>query len=297
MSEGGAVPVPAAVVASQAGSTVGTGERTRWGVLFWIAVCFAAIVVIVAIAANWISPLDASDQNLVVSGQGPGGAHWLGTDRLGRDIFSRILVGSRTGLVGPAAVALGAGLLGTLVGLITGYAGGLVDSAVMRAIDFVYAVPPLLVAVVLVGLFGGGYWLAVVVLIALSAPGDVRIVRAAVMAQRELPYVAAARTVGVGPARIALRHVLPNIMPTVVANVLLQFVVGLIALSGLAFLGLGVEAGAADWGLMVAENRGILDLNPWAVIAPAMCISLLAIAVTLVGDRVFEVLTQRSSSR
>jgi ABC-type dipeptide/oligopeptide/nickel transport system permease subunit len=256
-----------------------------------------ALVVVVAIAANWISPLDASDQNLADSGQGPSGSHWLGTDQLGRDIFSRILVGARTGLIGPAVIALGAGLIGTLVGLLAGYAGGIVDAVVMRAIDLVYAVPPLLVAIVLVGIFGGGYWLAVGVLIALSAPGDVRIVRAAVMGQRELPYVAAARTVGVGPVRIALRHVLPNVTPTVAANVLLQFVVGLIALSGLAFLGLGVDAGTADWGLMIAENRGILDLNPWAVIAPAVCISLLAIAVTVIGDRVFEVLTQRTAAR
>jgi ABC-type dipeptide/oligopeptide/nickel transport system permease subunit len=87
------------------------------------------------------------------------------------------------------------------------------------------------------------------------------------------------------------------VTPTVVANVLLQFVVGLIALSGLAFLGLGVEAGSPDWGLMVAENRGILDLNPWAVIGPAVCISLLAIAVTVIGDRVYEVLSQRTAAR
>jgi ABC-type dipeptide/oligopeptide/nickel transport system permease subunit len=272
-------------------------RRVRWGSLFWVAVGFVVLVVLVAIVANWISPLDASDQNLVDSGQGPSGSHWLGTDQLGRDIFSRILVGARTGLIGPAVIALGAGTLGTLIGLLAGYAGGIVDAVVMRAIDLVYAVPPLLVAIVLVGIFGGGYWLAVGVLIALSAPGDVRIVRAAVMGQRELPYVAAARTVGVGPARIALRHVLPNVTPTVAANVLLQFVVGLIALSGLAFLGLGVDAGTADWGLMIAENRGILDLNPWAVIAPAVCISLLAIAVTVIGDRVFEVLTQRTAAR
>jgi ABC-type dipeptide/oligopeptide/nickel transport system permease subunit len=109
--------------------------------------------------------------------------------------------------------------------------------------------------------------------------------------------VAAARTVGVGPVRIALRHILPNVTPTVAANVLLQFVVGLIALSGLAFLGLGVSAGTPDWGLMVAENRGILDLNAWAVIAPALCVTSLAIALTVIGDRVFEVLSQRSAAR
>mgnify|MGYP000591325548 CR=1 FL=1 len=121
------------------------------------------------------------------------------------------------------------------------------------------------VAIVVVGIFGGGYWLAVGVLIILSAPADVRVVRSATIAQRELPYVAAARTVGVGHASIALRHVLPNITPTVSANVLLEFVGGLIALSGLAFLGLGAPTGTPDWGLMVAENRTLLDLNPFAM--------------------------------
>jgi ABC-type dipeptide/oligopeptide/nickel transport system permease subunit len=283
-------------VTTAATAPVGT-TRVRWGPLFLLAVALVVGVVFVAVFAGWISPHDASDQDLVQSGKPPSGEHWLGTDQLGRDIFSRVLVGARNGLVGPAAVAVGAGVLGTLLGVWTGYAGGLVDAVVMRIIDLMYAVPPLLVAIVLVGLFGGGYWLAVGVLIALSAPGDVRLVRAAVMAQRELPYVAAARTVGIGPARIALRHILPNVTPTVAANVLLQFVVGLIALAGLAFLGLGVPTGTADWGLMVAENRGILDLNPWAVIAPALCITMLAIAVTVIGDRVFEVLTKRTAAR
>ena len=272
-------------------------QRVRWGTLFWAAVGLVTVVVAVAVTARWLAPYESSAQSLVDSGQGPSAQHWLGTDQLGRDIFSRLLAGARTGLIGPLVVAIGAGLIGTALGLWTGYAGGVVDSVLMRTIDLMYAVPPLLVAIVVVGLFGGGYWLAVGVLIALSAPGDVRIVRAAVMAQRELPYVAAARTVGVGSVRIAVRHVLPNVTPTVVANVLLQFVVGLIALSGLAFLGLGVEAGSPDWGLMVAENRGTLDLNPWAVIGPAVCISLLAIAVTVIGDRVYEVLSQRTAAR
>jgi peptide/nickel transport system permease protein len=268
--------------------------RSRWGALALTCIGFVVLIAVVAVVAKWIAPRDYSDQNLVDSGLGPGSTYWLGTDTLGRDIFSRLLVGTRTGLLGPAVVAIGAGLLGTFVGLLVGYAGGWVDAVVMRLIDLVYAVPPLLVAIVVVGLFGGGYWLAVFVLIALSAPGDVRVVRAAVLAQRELPYVAAARTVGVSPTRVAVRHILPNVMPTLVANILLQFVVGLIALSGLAFLGLGVEVGSPDWGLMIAENRGVLDLNPWAVIAPALLISLLAVAVTIIGDRAYEVLTERT---
>lgn len=274
--------------------TGSTSRRPRWGVLAVVCAGVVAVVVVLAVFGGWLAPKDGSTQNLVDSGLAPSRQYWLGTDTLGRDIFSRLLEGARNGLLGPAVVALGAGIVGTSLGLWTGYAGGWVDAVVMRSIDLAYAVPPLLVAIVVVGLFGGGYWLAVFVLIALSSPGDVRVVRAAVLAQRELPYVAAARTVGVSPTGIAARHVLPNVLPTVVANVLLQFVVGLIGLAGLAFLGLGVEVGSADWGLMIAENRGILDLNPMAVIAPALAITMLAIAMTIIGDRAHEVLTERT---
>jgi peptide/nickel transport system permease protein len=190
-------------------------------------------------------------------------------------------------------IAIGAGILGTAFGVLAGYRGGRIDSITMRSIDLVYAVPPLLVAIVVVGIFGGGYWLAVLVLIVLSAPADVRVVRSATIAQRELPYVAAARTVGVGGVSIAVRHVLPNITPTVSANVLLEFVGGLIALSGLAFLGLGVPAGTPDWGLMVAENRSLLDLNPLAMVVPALLIMALAISMTVLGDRAYEILSDR----
>ena len=282
---------------TQADDVPDESKRVRWGIAFWIALGVLVLIVVIAITADWITPYDPYAQDLIASSQGPSAAHWLGTDQLGRDILSRLMVGSRTGIIGPAIVAICATVLGTLIGLWAGFTGGLTDSVTMRSIDVVYAIPPLLVAVVLVGLLGGGYWLAVAVLIVLSAPADVRVVRAAVMAQRELPYIAAARTLGLSQTRIALKHVLPNIAPTLAANALLQFVVALIALSGLAFLGIGVSAGTPDWGLMIAENRSILDLNPWAVIAPALCITLLAVAVAILGDRIFEVATDRGASR
>ena len=259
--------------------------RVRWGLTFWIALGVLVTIVVIAITSTWIAPYDPYAQDLVASSQGPSSAHWLGTDQLGRDILSRLMVGSRTGIIG------------TLLGLWSGFSGGLTDTVTMRSIDFVYAIPPLLVAIVLVGMLGGGYWLAVAVLIVLSAPADVRIVRAAVMAQRELPYIAAARTLGLSNTRIAFRHILPNVAPTLAANALLQFVVALIALSGLAFLGIGVSAGTPDWGLMIAENRSILDLNPWAVIAPALCITALAVSVAVLGDRIFDVATARGTAR
>lgn len=272
-------------------------RRTRWGPVFWIAVLIVAFFILIAITADWIAPYDPLAQDLVASSQGPSAAHWLGTDQLGRDILSRLMVGSRTGIIGPAVVAICATVIGTLLGLWAGFSGGLADSVTMRSVDLAYAIPPLLLAIVLVGILGGGYWLAVVVLIVLSAPADVRVVRAAVLAQREMPYIAAARTLGLSQMRIAFKHILPNVAPTLAANALLQFVVALIALSGLAFLGIGVSAGTPDWGLMIAENRAILDLNPWAVIGPALCITILAVSVGLMGDRAFDVTTKRTNER
>ena len=242
-------------------------DRDGLGAVAWVCLGFVVMLAVVAVIAQFIAPYDPYLQVIVDSNQGPSPAHLLGTDELGRDIWSQLIYGTRTALVGPF----------------------------MRITEIIYAVPPLILAIVLVGLFGGGYWLAVLVLIFLSAPADVRVVRSAVLAQRELPYVVAARAVGLRGVRIATRHVLPNVTPTVSANVLLQFVGALVALSGLAFLGLGVAPGSPDWGLMVAENRSNLDINPLAVIMPALLITLLAISVTILGDRVYDLLSGRRS--
>jgi peptide/nickel transport system permease protein len=270
-------------------------RRRSWniGLLGWIGLGGIALLAIIAVFAPWLAPRPPSQQSLIDSAVSPNGTYRLGTDNLGRDILSRVIYGTRGALLGPTIIAIGAGLIGTVLGLLTGSAGGRADGIIMRLIDLIYSVPPLLLAIVVVGVFGGGYTLAVIVIIVLSAPGDVRLVRSAVLAQRDLPFVEAARVIGLSNREIAIRHVLPNVAPTVAANVLLQFVTGLVSLSGLAFLGLGVAPGSADWGLMVAENRGILDLNQWAAVVPAALITLTAVAMTILGDRVYDVLSGR----
>jgi peptide/nickel transport system permease protein len=276
---------------------VSSPTRRGWGlgILGWVSLIYIVVVIAIAVGAPWLAPHDPAKQSLLESAISPNGTHWLGTDNLGRDIASRLIYGARWALIGPFAIAAGAGLLGTALGLLAGSAGGRIDGITMRVIDLVYSIPPLLLVIVIVGVFGGGYLLAVVVIIVLSAPGDVRLVRSAVLSQRELPYVQAARVVGLRETEISVKHVLPNIAPTVTANVLLEFVGGLVALSGLAFLGLGLPAGSADWGLMLAENRGILDLNPNAAIAPAVLIMLTAVSMTVLGDRVYDYLSGRAS--
>jgi ABC-type dipeptide/oligopeptide/nickel transport system permease subunit len=267
------------------------------GVVVPAAMMVLGLVVLAAVLGAALAPQDPGAQNLLTAARGPSSAHWLGTDDLGRDIFSRLVAGTRTAVLGPVVAALATTLIGLVLGLVAGFRGGLVDTAIMRVTDFVYAVPALLVIVVVVGLFSGSYWVAVLVLVVLATPGSTRIVRAAVLAQRNLPYVEAARTLGLSNRRLMLVHIAPNVLPTVVTGLLLDFAGALVALSALSFLGLGVPPGTADWGRMVAENRGLLELNAWSIIAPALMLAITTSAVTAVGDWLYERLERRATTR
>src|SRR4029453_6267560 len=250
-----------------------------------------AIVGIVAVCAAFgfsIAPGSPDTQRLLVSDTPPSGEFWAGTDVLGRDVLSRTIVGARTALVGPLIIAAGAFAIATLLGLLSGYLGGLIDTAIMRWVDFMFALPGPLVAIVVVGVVGGGYWTAVAVLVALFVPADTRIVRSAVLAQRPLPYIEAARTLGISKARILFVHILPNVLPIVCAYVVLDFAFALVNLAGLSFLGLGVQPGTSDWGRMLFENRNILFSNPVALLLPAGMIVLTAVSMNVIGDWLFE---------
>lgn len=268
----------------------------RIGVVVPVSLAVVALVVLAAVLGVALVPQDPGQQHLLTGATGPSSAHWLGTDDLGRDIFARLVAGTRTAVLGPAVAALGTTLVGLVLGLLAGFRGGLVDEIIMRTTDFVYAVPALLVIIVVVGLFSGSYWVAVAVLVLLAAPGATRIVRAAVLAQRGLPYVEAARTLGLRDRRLMLVHITPNVLPTVVTSLLLEFSAALVALSALSFLGLGVPPGAADWGRMVAENRALLQLNAWSILAPALMLAITASAVTAIGDWLHERLERRATT-
>ena len=219
------------------------------------ALLFTVGAVLLAIAGSWIAPQDPGAQSLLVGVSGPSGDHWFGTDSLGRDIFSRVMAGARTAVFGPIVVALGAMLIGNVLGLIAGYFGGWRDSLTMRVVDVVYSLPALLVAIVVIGVLGGSYAFTLAVLIFLFAPHDTRIVRAAVLEQRALPYVEAARIAGVGPVRMMVLQIWPNLRWLILAQTFLTFALALVTMSSLAFLGLGVPPGTPDWGRMLARGR------------------------------------------
>lgn len=271
--------------------------RRRYPLLILLCFAFVVVVTICAIVGPLIAPRNPNALNLLVGIRGPGGGFLFGTDDLGRDVFSRIIAGARTAVMGPLIIAVGAMALGNVLGLVAGYRGGLVDAAIMRWVDLMYALPGLLVSIVVVGVLGGGYWLAVLTLLILTSPYDARIVRSATLEQRSRPYVEAARTLGLSRRRIMFAHIWPNIMPIVVANTFINFAFSIVSLSALSFLGLGVGPGTPDWGRMLAESETFLFENPMAALAPGGMIVLTATATNLIGDWLYETLAERGRAR
>lgn len=260
----------------------------------------AVVLVVVAVCAagrELLAP-HALDQDVYLGVVGGGvEGHLFGTDQLGRDILQLSLAGARSALAGPIVVAVGSMLIGFFLGTVAGYRGGVVDVLAGRYADLLLALPSVLLAIVVAGLVGRGYWVTVAVLIVLFSPSDVRLVRGAVMEQTPRPYIESARLLGIRPARIMFRHIAPNIVPIVVANLLLNVAFALVALSSLSYLGLGVPPGAPDWGRQLTDGRELLGDNPLAAVVPGVLIILTATAVNLLGDWLAELLDRRVVAR
>jgi len=271
----------------------------RWRGSWGTGACFAVVaaVVVMAVFGSLIAPQNPNTQNLTTVLAGPSGAHWLGTDAVGRDVFSRLIAGARTAVLGPLVIAAGAMIVGNVLGLWAGYRGGLADTVVMRWVDLMWSVPGLLVIVVVVGATGGGYWLAVGLLLVLTVPFDTRVVRAATLEQAPRPYVEAARVLGVKDWRIMVFDIWPNVSPVAVANAFLNFAGSVGFIAALSFLGLGVAPGTPDWGLMLSEGETDLFANPVAVLAPALMIVITATATNLIGDWLFERMASGGATR
>jgi peptide/nickel transport system permease protein len=265
--------------------------------VIWLSFFVVAGVLVMAVFGTLLAPQSPSAQHLSVVTAPPSGAHWLGTDALGRDVLSRVIAGTRTAFFGPLVIAAASFVLGNLLGLFAGYRGGLADAVIMRWVDFMWALPALVILVVVAGAVGSSYWLAVVVLIVLTVPFDTRVIRGATLEQVPRPYVEAAKTLGVPTWKIMLFHVWPNVSPVAVANTCLVFAGSLVTLAGLEFLGLGLPPGTPDWGLMLSQNEALLFTNPLATIAPGVMIVLTAIAMNLIGDWLYEQLTSRGAGR
>lgn len=272
-------------------------RRHRPPVLIAICVLILLVAAVWAITGALLAPHDPAAQDLVLGAAPSGGGHWLGTDKLGRDVFSRLVAGARGGLLAPLIVAVATVLIGAPLGILAALRGGVIDSVISRTVDFGFALPAVPLIVIVIGILGSSYPLAIAVFVLFSLPNEIRLCRSATLGQVGLSYVDAARTMGLPNRTIVLRHLLPNVLPTVIATVLLDFVNALVGFAGLAFLGLGVAPGSPDWGLTLADGQSVLYVNPWASLAPALIIVLVATSATLVGDWIYDRLSLRLEHR
>lgn len=250
------------------------------------AVAGAALLgawVAIALAAPWIVPYDPTD-TVNMARRPPTGEHWFGTDLLGRDLFSRVLAGSRISLqLGLISVTLGA-LPGIALGVVAGYYGGMIDTLVSRFIDAMLAFPSILLALVVIAALGPSIQNVMIAVGVSTVPQYARLVRGSVLAVKQLPYVEAAKVIGAPSLRIMGRHVLANAYAPVLVLSTLQIGNAILVGSGLSFLGLGAQPPIPEWGLMSAEGREVLQRAWWISTFPGLAILSVVIACNLLGD-------------
>jgi peptide/nickel transport system permease protein len=247
---------------------------------------FLVLVVLGAVLAPLLAPYGPNQINLAAAYQGLSSQHLLGTDDLGRDIFSRLLYGARLPLLGAGLIDGIATALGLAVATTAAWVGGWLDAVVSRTLDVLFAFPGLLLAILAVALFGPGFVAPVIALAIAYTPYMARLIRSVAIRERSKPYIDACSVQGWSGAWICVRHLLPNLLPFVVVQATVSFGYALIDLASLSFLGLGVQPPAADWGLMISEGEpGILAHHPAEALFPGLMIILTVTALVTFGER------------
>jgi peptide/nickel transport system permease protein len=246
----------------------------------------------VALLGPWLAPYEENEQIFTEARQPPSATHLFGTDRLGRDVFSRVVLGARDifALAGLGTVL--AVFSGTLFGLISGYLGGWTDEIIMRFFDSLLAMPALLLALLLLGTIGPSRNSVLIVIVIVYTPIVARVVRSVVLGVKSKGFVEAARTQGESLPTILLREILPSVLPALAVEAALRFSYAIFLVASLGFLGVGVQPPSPDWGLMVNEARQNVTQTPWALYFPAAAIALLVIGVNLMADGLKRVLQQ-----
>jgi peptide/nickel transport system permease protein len=248
---------------------------------------------LISVFGPLLAPYDPFAQDLASNYQGPSRAHLLGTDDLGRDVLSRLIHGARLSLeISVASVLLG--LAGGLVlGVLGGFLGGWIDAAIVGLIDILLSFPGILLAIVVVAVFGQGMGNTMIAIAIFSVPTFARIIRASVIQTKELEYIEAVRALGATRVRIMLRHVIPNSMSPIIVQATLMLGRAILIASGLSFLGLGVQPPYPEWGAMLSTARGLIRSNPVASVAPGAAITLVVLSFSLVGDGLRDALDPR----
>ncbi len=254
----------------------------------------ALLVLLAAALAPYLAPCDPYEQDLGNALKPPSAAHLLGTDRYGRDMLSRVIVGAQTTIFSALLLVVVITAVGSAVGVLCGYRGGKVDAFLMRTSDVFLAFPGMVFAIAVASVLSGGVLNAVLALACISWPKYARIARGQVMAIKNAPYIAAAKLAGSGTGKILLRHVAPNIAGPVIVTAVLDIGTMIMEIAGLSFLGLGAAPPMAEWGSMMSNGRSMLQTSPWVILAPGCAIFLTVMLFNLVGDTVRDMLDPRS---
>lgn len=259
-------------------------RRFKSNKLAMFGLVIVSIITVLAILTPWIAPYSPSSQNFEISNLGPTSKHWFGTDQFGRDLFTRVLYGSRISLTVGYAVSILNFTIGILYGGVAGYFGGKVDNFLMRIVDIMYSIPMMIYVILLMLLLGAGL---PSILIALSLSywlSMARIVRAQILSLKEQEFVLAARTLGASDWRIILRHLVPNSMGPIIVTLTLSVPSAIFTESFLSFIGLGISAPNASWGSLASEALEGYMIYPYQLIFPALAICITVLAFNFLGD-------------
>lgn len=249
-----------------------------------VAALFLALIVASAILASWLSPTDPTQPDLLHPFLKPGGAHLLGTDDLGRDVLSRLLYATRISMYASVAAVGGSLIIALPLGTLAGYLGGQVDRVVVFLVDVILSVPPLILVFAIAGVLGPSLQNAIIALAVFFTPMFVRLIRTQTLRVRHSQLVEATRSIGVGDGSVIIRHVVPNIAPSIVVQVALSLGTALLAEASLSFLGIGVKPPTSSWGLMLRTAYDNITVHPWLILPPAVAIALTVLAWNLLAD-------------
>lgn len=271
-------------------------KKNKWNrknKLLFLWLVLSILLLLIALFAEQICPYDPYAQDLLQALKPPGTEHLFGTDRYGRDLFSRVLVGSTTSIYSALFLVAVVTVIGTAVGILSGWYGGILDTVLMRISDLFLAFPGLVAALAIAGILGGGLQNAVLALAAVGWPKFARLSRSLTLAQKDSDYIMAARLAGSRTWKLLLVHILPNIGGSILVTAVLDIGTMMMELAGLSFLGLGVKPPMAEWGSMMNDGRSMLQIAPWMVLAPGAAIFVTVMIFNLLGDALRDAMDTR----
>ena len=270
-------------------------NHTKAKLVFFLVL--TALLLFVAAFAKYLCPYDPYVQDLALAQKPPGPEHLLGTDRYGRDMLSRVIIGSTTSIYATLLLVAVITVVGTAIGIFCGWKGGKVDTVLMRISDLFLAFPGLVFALAVAGVLGGGIQNAIIALAVISWPKFARLARGLTLTQKDSAYLMAAKLSGSSTGKLLLKHILPNIAGPILVTSVLDIGTMMMELAGLSFLGLGVKPPMAEWGSMINDGRSMLQISPWMVLAPGMAIFITVMIFNLLGDTIRDYMDPKERNR